>query len=396
MIELNLISALSNKEVYDKYIHLINTKGLSREAIKIIAGFKRYEGTLEGFSEYFFNVLHPQLDDKAVEKFKNIFQQLITPKDSESIINSFRQQEFYNNLQADIDNNIPVDQLESKVLKFKESFQMPIQVSTEDMDLTLALDTTDRSKGLPWRLKCLREHLQTITLGDFILGAGFVDSGKTSWAISEVSYMAQHLDNEDYILFMSNEGEWTSILPRLYCATLECRRSDLEKNRYAAIKQYSKLMKGNKNRVQIIDIQGWTAKDIEKVIKAKPPKLLIIDLIDNLSGFDKYANKESAGEKYTKLYQWCREISTKICPIIGLTQLNGEGEDEMFPKMSQLRMSRVDKQAACTVQLMIGSKTGDGRTRYLSTPKNKVNGNKQWKGIVNFDPERSLYLDRGL
>ncbi len=85
-------------------------------------------------------------------------------------------------------------------------------------------------------------------------------------------------------------------------------------------------------------------------------------------------------------------MATHYAPILGVTQLNGDGEDQMYPSMSQLRGSRVDKQAAATFQLMIGSMVEDNNTRYLSMPKNKINENKSWKAIVKFDPARSRFI----
>jgi hypothetical protein len=124
------------------------------------------------------------------------------------------------------------------------------------------------------------------------------------------------------------------------------------------------------------------------LIKSNPPKLLVIDLLDNVSGF----NKESEWSRYGKLYQWAREIATHYCPVLGVSQLNGDGENKEYPSMSRLRGSRVDKQGAATFQLHIGSLEGNNDIRYLSMPKNKINSNKSWRVQVKFDANRSRFI----
>jgi replicative DNA helicase len=264
------------------------------------------------------------------------------------------------------------------------------------MELSEAQEYTDRSKGLRWRSKALNEYFRDggVILGDFILIAGFVGCGKSSFIASEVTKMAQQLEGDDYILWMSNEGSYKALIERMYSAALNATSQEMrgDEARQKARASYIKGMKGNLNRIRIIDIQGWNAKQIEQLIAKRTPKLAIIDLVDHIEGFDKYSTKENSFEKYGKLYQWCREVATKYCPVFGISQLNGEGENNMYPMMSQMRGSRVDKQAAASAVLMIGSIVGDNTTRYLSIPKSKINEVSDWTAVVQFDASRSRFI----
>lgn len=401
MIELALIKSLFNKINYDKYSQLINPKVLSRETKQIIKDIViYYEKTSEDidfkdFRSWYFVVQHPNMDEKAVDEYKDIFDKIEqeTLENTQQIILEFERQEFYLDLQESLDDNIEIEDLSSKLSEFLLKNNANNQtLIAENMDLLSALSASNRQDGLRWRCKALDDHFEGgLIRGDFGVIAASVDAGKSSFIASELGYMAQQLKDNEYILWLSNEGEWTSILPRLYCSVLNCTRKRLEKDKESAIIEYTKRMHGDPSRVQIIDIQGWTAKNIEQTIKTKTPRLVAIDLVDNINGFDKYSNKESATEKYGKLYQWCREIATKYCPVLGVTQLNAEGANKMYPRLENLRMSQIDKQGACTFALMIGSLPNDPYTRYFSMPKNKVNTNKTWKAIVKFNPNKSIF-----
>lgn len=403
-IELHLLKGLSNKESFNKYKHLLNLKTLSSQSLLLLKDYEAYfhkylkhdRIDFSVFKTYFFETRHPYLDDKSIEEYKFILNNLAdlhVNGEIKDIFIGFETKEFYQELGKDLLKNVEISQLKNKLNSFSDRIQL---VDNKDinvnMDINSALDSTNRSNGLLWRCRALREHFNGgLIQGDFGIIAGYVDTGKTSFIASETSCMARQIKDDEYILWLSNEGSWKSILPRIYCASLNITEEELRADTKLYTELYKEKMNGNLNRIQIKDIQGWSNIDIENVIKDNPPKLLIIDLLDHVQGFDKYQNKETSTEKYNKLYQWAREAATKYCPIIGISQLNGDGENEAYPSMSKLRGSRVDKQAAATFQIHIGAFEGEANIRYLSMPKDKVSGKKGWRAQVKFDPLRSRY-----
>jgi|SRR6476646_9964694 len=399
MIELALLKALSNKKSFDNYRHLLNPKTLSDHSLLILKDYEVYfnnhdviEIDWTNFSTYFFQVRHPYLDKESILEYKEILFQLSglqIDKEIKEIYQSFEQQEYYQELKKLLNKNIDVNILKESVDKFLEMcVEKEDSDVSNDMDLKAALNYSDRSKGLLWRCQALREHFNGgLIQGDFGIIAGYVDTGKSSFIASELSYMGTQLSNDESILWLSNEGSFMSLLPRLYCAAIGCTETDLRKYLEKAESKYVDLMKGNRNRILIKDIQGWSNKDVEKLIKNVSPRLIVIDLLDHIQGFDGRAEFE----RYNKLYQWAREIATKYCPILGVSQMNGDSEDDPYAPMSKLRGSRVDKQAAATFQLHIGAKAGNNTVRYLSMPKNKINSNKSWRVSVKFDAERSRF-----
>lgn len=407
MIELSLLKAFSVRSNLEQYLKLINPKTLSRQSIELIKDFKLYFAAhdveiidFNEFTSYFFVVLHPNLDEKNVDGYKEILKRvgnlLISEVSVTQIVTAFKQQEAYADLHNDLDRNIDISALKSKIEDLSSSLEhlSPLQALGEDMDLEAALAYTDRSKGLPWRLNCLQEHVSNLIKGDLVLVAGYVDSGKTSFCADQVSHMAQQLTGDDYILWLNTEGNWEAILSRIYQSTLNCSQKELTEHTKAAIVKYTQKMSGNKNRIKILNYQDKSIQDVENVCKKHPPSLIVFDLLDHLKGFDNFMGQEgNSAERYGQIYQWARMIATKVCPVIAISQLNRNGNDTCYPKMTELSGSGEKKQAAATLMLMLGSEEGNSTERYLSTPKNKMSSNKGWRYKISFDPAKCRFQD---
>lgn len=400
---------MSVKENLDQYVKLLNPKTLSLQTIEILKDYQKYfelypnSNSVEfaTFGELFFINLHPNMDDKKVIVYRDIFNKLtnlaLDDKSCVQIITSFEQQEFYAQLHRDLDNNVPISQLSTKVQVFDEKMAVLSQEGpeVEDMDLEASLKYTDRSKGLQWRLNCLNEHFEGgLIKGDFVVLAGYVDSGKTGFLCSELSRMAEQLEGDQWIAWLNTEGTWQQTIPRIYCATLNCTVKDLVKYPEKATLKYTEKMNGNKNRIQVLNYQRKGIKDVEKLCKVNPPSLIVMDLLDAFQGFERHMGSEgNSAERYGALYQWARVIATETCPVIAVSQLNRNGNDNPYPPMTELSGSGEKKQGAATAMIMLGSVQGNDTERYLSTPKNKMGGGKGFRCPVKFDPLRSRFSD---
>lgn len=402
MIELVLLKALSNKQAFFKFKSLINPKILSVQSLLLLKDYTAYFDSSfyanhpnidwNTFSTFFFTIRHPYLDEKSILEYKEILNLLEKTKINEEIQDiyfNFEKQELYHETTKLLAEHKDIDVILTKFNEFKQR-NINNSISTEeDMDLNMSLKDTDRSKGLKWRCSALKDTF-TVIKGDFGLVAGFPGAGKSSFIASEISYMAEQLLSDEKIYWLSNEGDKSALIPRLYCATLNCLEKDLRLFTDKAITKYIKIMNGDKNRIIIKNIQGWTAKDIENLVLEKKPKLVVIDLLDNVNGFDKYITEESSFEKYHKLYQWGRELATKTCPILAVSQFSVRAENTPYPQLSDLRGSKIDKQAALSFAIFIGKVSGQENIRYISMPKEKM-GIGDLQAEVKFDGLRCRY-----
>lgn len=404
-IEKTLLKALSSKKALTDYKHLLNPKLLANETNILLKDYEAYylnnpdkEGLdYSDFKTFFFTNQHPYLSEKEQLNYNQLFQELESLDSTESVTNvlrGFEQQEFYARVQQLTNQNIEFNTLRDEILEFEDKIsRITDKDLSSDMDLELALEYVDRSKGMQWRCEKLRNHFNGgLINGDLILIAGYSNVGKSSFLASELGYMAQQLRGDDKILWLTNEDSHKAYVTRLYCSVLERPLSLIKDNLDKAKQWYTNKLHGDPNRVIIQDIQGWHVKDIERLIKSMKPKMLAIDMLDNVNGFDKFANKDGAGERYQRLYQWAREMATQHCPILVTTQTNRNGSDTMYPPITELRQSGVDKQGAAKVVIMIGALEGQEHIRYLSTPKFKLEGSQSWRTSVKVDLARSLFL----
>ena len=406
-VEISLLKALSIKSNLLGYRHLINPKSLSSQSTLLLKDFDVYfiqnqeaqQIDFSDFGAFFFNVRHPYLDENSVLEYKEVLRLLNECANSASIdllIAGFKQQEFYSKIQRLIDKNIDVHELKEQVVNFSSQLEVYKNYRRSDGENNLeeALTAVDRTGGLAWRLSSLRNHFGGgLIKGDFGIIAGYTDSGKTSFLSSELTYMASQMTGDQYVLWLNNEGDWKRILPRLYCSALNITQQQLTENKERAKIEYHKLMNGDANRIRVMDIQGNNVRDIERLIKERPPSMLVLDMLDNVDGFENYmGGSEGSNVRYGKLYQWAREMAAEHCPIIATSQLNREGSNIAWPKIVDLKGSGVDKQGAAVFILMIGAITGNDTIRYLSTPKFKIGSNKSWHAQVTFDPARARFL----
>ncbi len=229
----------------------------------------------------------------------------------------------------------------------------------------------------------------TLTGGTFGVVAARPNSGKTSFLASEITYIAQQLVPNAAILWLNNENKGDRIGPRLYAALCNATRNELSVHRDRAKKEYQERIG---SRIQIIDIQGWNYKQIERVVKTMKPEIVLIDMLDNVRG-PKGSSEDTTDMKYERLYQWALELScSQNCAVIATSQMNVDGENQAFPDMTVLKGSRGSaKQGAASWVLMIGRENDKYKSRFLSAPKSKF-GDDSMKSEVIFDSERSLFL----
>lgn len=79
------------------------------------------------------------------------------------------------------------------------------------------------------------------------------------------------------------------------------------------------------------------------------------------------------------IYQWAREIAKEYCPVIGICQADGTGENVRFLTMANVANAKTSKQAEADWILGIGTihDTGWESIRFLCLSKNKLLGDDE-------------------
>ena len=274
-----------------------------------------------------------------------------------------------------------------------------------NMDIRAMTDEPRRENGLKWRLERFNEVISPLILGDFIVVAARPEVGKTTFLASEVTKMAAQLPKDKKVLWFNNEWTGYQIRNYLYRAALNKTDSELGKDLNKAASEYLAEL-GAIDKIQIFDVFKRSYKDIETIIKSYNVGLIVIDMLDNVMGFNKSGIPETTDEKFGRLYHWASNLSCQVAPVIVTSQVprlaeSKSKEDDLldvklekrYPPMERLVGSGTLKQGAARVIIMIGKDENTGDARFIHIPKNKLTGKDGYKCELAIDRQRARYND---
>jgi replicative DNA helicase len=260
------------------------------------------------------------------------------------------------------------------------------------------LEADKNDAGLSFRLNCLNGSMRPMRSGDFGIVAARVDSGKSSFFASELSFMSPQVDalfpgEERPIIVLNNEGPGKRLKHRLYNAVLGVDTQQLIAwkddgslyDRYVAAQ-------GGRDKLFVYDVHDYTLSQLEDIVKDVRPALVVVDMLDNVACDIGAANGGTRTDQLLEsMYQRARVWAVKYdCAVIATSQLSGEADNVTFPTLAMLANSKTGKAGAADFVLMLGRTNADGleNTRFVSLPKNKKrrDGGKQ-------DPKMQVYFN---
>lgn len=309
--------------------------------------------------------------------------------------------------------------LRSEVEKFEQQLARKVktpQVLTPIEDL---LKAEENDTGLHWRLRCLNDHIKPLRAGDFVIVAARPDRGKTTFCASELTHMAAQVDTvypdeKRSILWFNNEGLGDVIIKRQWQAALgitmeemvrynnTAASTDMLKHKYATLlrEKYAEALGGRPGVLRTFDIHGMWNHEVEDIIKAHRPALILFDMVDNIRfGDGANNNGQRTDQLLEAMYQWARVLGVKHdCPVMATSQISADGHGISYPTLPQLKDSKTGKQGAADVIITIGALDDPmmDKSRFIGTTKNKKvrTGKKASpQAEVFFDAERGRYKD---
>jgi len=236
---------------------------------------------------------------------------------------------------------------------------------TTDIEAIVAQQALE--PGLSWRMRSLRQSLGPIRQGNFGVVMARVETGKTAFVLSEGTHLMEQADG--YTLYLSNEEAGDAVMWRMYQATLGATREQVLGNLSKAKEVFQKRV-GHK--LLFKDEARITAKWLEKACERYKPKLIIVDQIDKIQGFENDREDLRLGA----IYQFHREIAKEYAPVIGVTQASGDGANTKWLTMEHMSNSKTAKPAELDWLLGIGKLNDPGyeNIRFMHVSKNKLPG----------------------
>lgn len=396
-LDSSLLRLLKEREQYDRLINFVPVESLELATRTVLKDYGRFfKSNPEAaridpasFTTFFFT-LHPKLDAAASAIFRAAIADIrnAAPPGTEdgirerlvSLATASKLQtllEQFNDGEADLTATLRALSDRHETWISRERKHPRVKDRIEDM-----LEDEANDKGFHFRLNVLNQCLKPLWEGDFYIVAARVDSGKSTFFASELTHMAAQLDDlypgrERSIVVFNNEGPGRKLRHRLFNAALGVDNAKLvELSKAGTVYADYLAALGGRDCIHIFDIHDYTMSQLEDIVKDLDPAIVVLDMLDNVQADVGMAN--NGGTRTDQLLEWlyqrARVWAVKYdCAVIATSQLSGDADGEVFPKLSQLANSKTGKAGAADVVVMLGrSNNADlQNTRFISTPKNK-------------------------
>lgn len=420
-LDVTLLRLLKTRERYEQLYRSVPEQGIDDNTRTILKDFGKYFDANPGvavidpgpFTTY-FSLLHPKLKPETVSIYKARFKEL--GKDPEpgmedgilerlvAVRTAAKLQQLLEDFdggEADLTATLRVINDEHETFFMRRKTHPKVRDRIEDI-----LEEDENDTGFHWRLSCLNAAMRPLRGGDFGIIGARVDTGKSSWMASELSHFAPQVDilypdGERTIIVFNNEDPGKRLKHRLYNAALQKTTKEL-----IALKQSGSIYQaylaaiGGRDVIYVFDVHDYSMSELEDIVKELQPVIIVIDMLDNVQADGGAINGGTRTDQILEwLYQRARIWSVKYdAAVLATSQLNGEAEGEIYPKLSMLANSKTGKAGAADFVLMIGRSASPDlqNSRFISLPKNKKRrdgGPQDPAREVTFDGPRSLFKD---
>lgn len=238
------------------------------------------------------------------------------------------------------------------------------------LDLDTLLENTVFKPGLRWRLDFLNKSLGSLRKGDFGFLFARPETGKTTFLASEISAMLDNLPDEaGPIIWVNNEESGDKVMVRMIQAHFGATLSQIMSNKKKYRDEFLKRFDG---KFLFIDDANFSKAQVERLLKAKQPSLIVFDQITKIKGFA--ADREDL--KLGAICVWAREMAKSYCAVIGVMQADGTAEGQKWLMMDHVANAKTAVQAEADWIVGIGKTHAEGAEflRYVNISKNKLHG----------------------
>lgn len=409
MNDLNLLKIFCDKDVYKRYHTLVRYDTLSHEVQTLLKDFAIYFDTfnkdiadLTEFYTWFSQIQHTSLHETTLKIYQLMIEGLAeTSKElTEAVLLEFQKRATKQLLEQHFRLGFDLDFVKNILSEYEANIGIIGDSEDEAVfkcdGIRQLLSSMDKNEGFRWRLDFLNKNVGGLKPGMLVVVAAYTNVGKTYFACSEASYMATQL-KEGTVLWLNNEEQNRIVALRIRQSVLNATYSDLVERPEDADLAYKSKMRGNADRIKIVDISNKTLTGIKHLFEKYQPKLVVVDQAANIKHIGAKVFNDQG--HLQQVFQTLRDLAKQYCPIIAIHQGNAsnvitdkEGKTEyvLFPSFSNLYASRVPIQGCADVVLMIGQREEDGKTKGIVIGKSKscAGGLKQ---EVIFDVDRIRY-----
>jgi len=394
-MENHLIKYISNLSNYKRYSSLIRDEYLSDIPKFIYDNLKTYFNETEkqdvDWDEFkgFVLMNHPNLNDSKVKSFVAYVNKLVENDDEvENFVIKNLSTRHYADKIADKAFSVSTGDAEmSEIGDLLRQYNLEVKTTQSDLDslnlnenqMLHDLEELRNTKKYSWSIPELELMMGPISKGDFIILASRPDGGKTTLLSQAAVHWCTQLEDDECVLWCNNEEDGKKVRVRHIQAGLSWTREEIMLDVKKSIATFNE--KFGKDKIKMLDRSIMTVHHIEEAIEMCNPKIIIIDQIWKVGGFENASYNNI--DRYAKLAQYVRDLAKKYGPIIGASQLDASADDTKYPTMGALYNSKTAVQGEADAILTIGQTKQDGPDiRFLSAPKNKLAyADNEWRNV---------------
>jgi len=379
-IEITLLQLLKYRERYERLAKAVPKAALEAKSVVFLDDFGKFfkefpdiqRIDFEPFMLWFKAFAHPTLTAEQMTLYRALLDPVLNqecePSLEAGILERLLAAEAIQNLTdligrwgegAEIDVQRAI---QTEMGRWEHASTRKIRMPWDETDIEEILQDDKDDRGLHWRLACLNRVMRALRPGDFIILAGRPDRGKTTWASSEVTFMAPQLDamwpgEEREVIWLNNEGPGKRIIGRNFQSALDLTTSEMiELSGAGLLKQLYADAVGGANRIRVMNIHGFDSYEVEAILNRCNPGLIVFDMVDNI----KFGGKSSNGGERTDqileaMYQWARLLGVKHdSVVIATSQTSSAADGIAYPTQPMLKDSQTGKQGAADAIVTMG------------------------------------------
>ena len=386
-LEASLLNALAIKKNYDQFVKLLEPKKLISITAELLKDYKKYYEKYQ--KDIDWQLFYPEfcewhkkdLDADDLAYYRDTVFKLIKESVNENIYVSLLERQATKDIEIVLNQGYDHNKLHEILTNLQAEKSAYIKEIDDDVFTLSSVDVSvlETTNGLTWCLPAIQSSLNSHMPGQFVVVAADSDVGKSAFCITQAVHVFKQLHKKE------------NPRPILYCTSedtkedLTCRfLANLYQDRCLGgfeeiITKYEKIREHyvtNYNNGLFIGISIRGPSDLYRIkskISKYNPSLIVIDMLDKLSGSDNI-------QDLTKLYQEIRGLANDGYPIIGTSQTGNttyqdpetkEYKHRRWLSDKDLAGSKSGKQGAAYCIISIGKDDEMTNIRYLQTTKKK-------------------------
>ena len=384
---------LTRRDVFDKHASTMPTHLLEPETLTLLQDMTAWYSShhqpivpndIAAFWEYVKLVCHPTMSSTKLDAMKELIRNAIKAAkgaDAATLLKSLVLRDHAGRIAEKADRysagdtsfNLFSEVLDDVEVALQEAGLHNSHSNEVTFDVSRVLDNLmTLSSGLSWRSPSLQAALGPLRKGNFVMLAGFVDSGKSTLLASEVTYMAAQLPPDEKVLYFNFEEAGDRVMARLWQSSLGWSLDYCNNHRKELEQRYIHDMGGDKDKIILLDsgLGPITPGLIRKKLREYKVGLMVFDQLYKLRGFKR--NGDDKLGQLQDIYEYGRTLAKQHAPVIAIHQARGDANGLQRIEMHQLAQSQQAVQGELDAIVTIGNDITQPNMRYLYVPKNKM------------------------